>query len=283
MRQQLCNKVIGVQPAQCNIFFDNLKNKDKNSPEDEIPCRTMPKTCEKPYDQEIENSAGCPFSVAAKRDVHIFTKPGAERNMPSAPEISDTPCHIRMLKVRRHIKAEHFPEPDRHQGISAEVEVELHGIGKGTKPCERSRDTLKTDRTHFIPQSAYAVCDDDFVSETDDKSFETIVKTMDGNRAFFQCIADVGVDDDRACNQLGKHTQIRAKADIGLIRFGPSKIDIDDIGCNLEGIEADSQRQRDVECIESPMDIEQSQRCINIFNKEIRVFKKEQKSKIVDE
>ena len=145
----------------------------------------MPETCEKPYHQEVEHRPRGAFAVAAKRNVHVFPKPSAERDMPSAPEISDTPSHIGVLKVCWHIKTKHFAKSHCHQGISAEIEIKLHGVGKCAEPCKRGGDTLKTDCTYFIPQCANAVCDDHLVAKTDNKSFEAIVKRMNRNRAFF--------------------------------------------------------------------------------------------------
>ena len=97
---------------------------------------------------------------------------------------------------------------------------------------------------------------------------------MNRNRALLQCIPDIGVDDDRPRNQLRKHAQISTKADIGLVSFCPSEIYINDIGCDLESVEADSERQCDIESVEPPVDIEQSQGSVDIFYKEIRVLKK---------
>lgn len=145
----------------------------------------MPEAAQKPDDQQVQDRAGASFAVSSERDIHIFPKPGAECDMPSAPEVRDASCHIRMAEVCRHMEAEHLTQTDSHQGVPAEVKIKLHGVGKGAEPCKRGGDTLVTDRTDFVPQSADAVCDDDLVSESYDKGLEAVVKSVYGDRPFF--------------------------------------------------------------------------------------------------
>lgn len=227
----------------------------------------MPETGEEPHSQQVEDRPHPPSAVAAKRDVHILPKPCAERDVPTAPEVRDAARHVRMAEVCRHVKAQHLPQPDSHHGIPAEVKVELHGVGKGAKPCERRGDALVADGADLVPQSADAVCDDDLVAETYDECLETVVKAVHGDRPFFQLIADVGVDDDRSGDQLWEHAQVRAEIDKGSVRFRPPEIHVNDVGRDLECVETDPERQREVQRVEPPGNLHDAQRGVDVLDK----------------
>ena len=65
---------------------------------------------------------------------------------------------------------------------------------------------------------------------------------------------DVGVDNDRSGDQLGKHAQICTETDKRPVSLRFPDIDIDDVGSDLERIETDSKRQCNVQCVEPPGD-----------------------------
>ena len=50
--------------------------------------------------------------------------------MPSSPEILNTDCFIGRIEVDRQFDIEQQCGTDRHIGITAEVKVELEGIGE---------------------------------------------------------------------------------------------------------------------------------------------------------
>ena len=206
----------------------------------------MPEAGEKPDCQEVEHGPHLSPAVAAKRDIHIFPKPRAERDVPPAPEVCDAAGHIGMAEVCGHMKTKHLPQSDRHQGIAAEVKIKLHGVGKGAKPCKRGGDTLVTDHADLVPQRPDAVCDNDLVAKSYDKGFEAVVETIRRDRPFFQRVADVGINDNRSRDQLRKHAQVCAEADKGPVGPRFSQVHINDVGGDLEGVETDPERQSEL-------------------------------------
>ena len=86
----------------------------------------MPEPGEQSYDKRIENHSFLPFAVSAQWDIDIFPEPSAECDMPSAPEIRGGSGTVWVLEVCREFESKDTSKSNRHQGISEEVEEELH-------------------------------------------------------------------------------------------------------------------------------------------------------------
>ena len=86
----------------------------------------MPETGEQPYNKHIYNHTFLTFSVTAQWDVNIFPEPSAECDMPSSPEIRGGGGTVGVFEVHWELKAKDASKPDCHQGISEEIEKELH-------------------------------------------------------------------------------------------------------------------------------------------------------------
>ena len=78
--------------------------------------------------------------------------------MPASPEIGNASGQIRVMEVLRYCETKHFTKSDSHKRVATEIKVQLHGVGKRAKPRQRSRDTFKTNGTHFVPESTDTVC-----------------------------------------------------------------------------------------------------------------------------
>ena len=117
----------------------------------------MPESGQKPYDSQINYSTDAPLPVASQGDIDIFTEPGAKGNVPASPEIGNAFGQIRMMEVLRYCETKHFTKSDSHKRVATEIKVQLHGVGKRAKPRQRSRDTFKTNGTHFVPESTDTV------------------------------------------------------------------------------------------------------------------------------
>ena len=77
MRENAGKDVFVGQPFQRQVFLDNLHDKDKNSPQDKIPCGAVPEANKKPHDKQIENRAKLSLSIPAERNINILSKPAS--------------------------------------------------------------------------------------------------------------------------------------------------------------------------------------------------------------
>ena len=72
--------------------------------------------------------------VSAQRNVEIFAQPRGKRDVPAPPEIGDGFGAIWRIEIFREHESEHEAEPDRHVGVTAEIEINLKGVGDGAEP-----------------------------------------------------------------------------------------------------------------------------------------------------
>src|SRR4029077_3321362 len=98
-------------------------------PDDEGPGGAMPEAAEEEDDDEIAIGLERAFAVAPERDVDIVAKPLRQRDMPAAPELGDRLADIGIVEISGEMQAQRSGQPDRHQGIAAEIEIELQAIG----------------------------------------------------------------------------------------------------------------------------------------------------------
>ena len=88
----------------------------------------MPQTGQAEYQKQIEIRAVSAFPVASQRDVHIFPKPGRQRNVPPAPEFCNRSGKIGVIKVFHKPEPKHPSKADCHIGISGKVKINLQRI-----------------------------------------------------------------------------------------------------------------------------------------------------------
>src|SRR5205814_9860318 len=100
---------------------------------DALPI-SVPESAEQHREDQVNVSAAEPAPVSAERNVKIFAQPGGERDVPAPPEIGDRFRAIRRIEVFRENKTEHEAEPDRHVGVTAEIEINLERITDGAEP-----------------------------------------------------------------------------------------------------------------------------------------------------
>ena len=87
-----------------------------------------------PSNQKVANMPWDAYPVPTKGDVHIIPEPRAQGNMPTAPELSNTLRHIRVVEIFHKLESKHFPQTNRHIGITAKIKINLEGIRNNTKP-----------------------------------------------------------------------------------------------------------------------------------------------------
>ena len=80
----------------------------------------MPEACAEPYEEEVEILSR---SAENRRIEKIISEEGAERDVPSLPELTDILTDERIFEVFVEMEAEHASKTYRHIGISAEIKV----------------------------------------------------------------------------------------------------------------------------------------------------------------
>lgn len=75
-----------------------------------------------------------------QRKINISSQEPGQRQMPAAPEIHYRKRFIRRVKVHRDLNIEHIPQSGGHITVSAEIKVDLEGIGEHHQDSFHGRD-----------------------------------------------------------------------------------------------------------------------------------------------
>ena len=106
-------------------LFKHKEECEEETPENEGPVCTVPKSREEPNGESIEKPAPIGNAVSTHGDIDIDTEPGTERHMPSSPEFSNALGDEGIVKVLKEAEAEDAAETDRHIRVTREVEIKL--------------------------------------------------------------------------------------------------------------------------------------------------------------
>ena len=185
--------------------------------------------------------AGNTHAVAAKRDIDIIAKPGAERHMPALPKFTNARRNIRIMKVFRKTEAKYFAKPNRHITVSGKIKINVERICHCIKPEEKHRFVIGfTENTAEFTQQ---VCNQNLLAKPKDKTAYTKRTPLQGMRSALKLIGNIGITHNRPCNQLRKKRNICCKINqIPLCRNLPA-VNVNGIAEYLERIKADSNRQ----------------------------------------
>src|SRR5262249_54540253 len=106
----------------------------KTAPDHKVPRCAVPESADKHCDNEVRVRAREAVLVAAYRNVKISAQPRGKRDVPAPPKISDRLREIRRIKIFRENEPEHQAKPDRHVGVTAEIEINLERIRERSEP-----------------------------------------------------------------------------------------------------------------------------------------------------
>src|SRR6266545_8240433 len=106
----------------------------KSAPDHKVPRCAVPESADKHCDNEVRVCPGEAELVAAYRNVKIFAQPRGKRDVPTPPEIGDRLREIRRIKIFSENETEHQAEPNRHVGVTAEIEINLERIRERSEP-----------------------------------------------------------------------------------------------------------------------------------------------------
>ena len=98
--------------------------------------------------------------------------------MPSAPELRYRSRHIRIIEVFLKFESEYAPKTDCHIGISRKIEIYLKCKCDYSYPCGKNRYARKIARRYICPNHSRSVSQNNFFSEPDYKSSNTVSKIL---------------------------------------------------------------------------------------------------------
>ena len=82
----------------------------------------MPEAGEKKDNPVVEKTTTKTHTISAQGDIKVFFHEVPEGNVPSSPKLRHVLGDIRGIEVLEESKTEYSSEPDRHIGITGEIE-----------------------------------------------------------------------------------------------------------------------------------------------------------------
>ena len=145
----------------------------------------------------------------------------------------------------------------------------MQGECDGVEPVKEHG--LLIGRPEHAAQLSQLVGDQDLFPQSNEKAPHPLGSQSGGVGTVFQLLCNVGIADDRPCNELGKHSHIGCQVDqIFLSWLAP--VYIHRIADDLEGVEADANGQGDVQ-----QGNPQSGGRVKVFQEEVCVFEVQEK------
>ena len=201
----------------------------------------MPKSADKHCDSEVRVRAGKAVLVAAYRNVKIFAQPRGKRDVPAPPEIGDRLREIRRIKIFRENESEHQAEPDRHVGVTAEIEINLERIRERSEPrVERlNRASVKCRVRDFTAR----IRQQNLFRHAHHEKRDAPREFIGCKPAIFELIGEERELQNRPGDKMREHRDEAGEIDKVGHRLGIAAIDVDRVAERLKCVKADAERQ----------------------------------------
>ena len=166
--------------------------------------------------------------------------------MPSAPEVGDRGGDVGIIEVLEELKAEHIAQTASHIGVAGEVEVDLEGVRQNTHPGSEHAVFVGI-AEHRGGQRAHLVGDEHLLAQAHAEQLDALGKAVERLAAVVELIGYVAVADDRSGDKLREQRHIGSETDKALGNRRVVAVYVDNIAHRLEGVEADTDRQTDMQ------------------------------------
>lgn len=93
----------------------------------------MPKAADQEYHQRVASDFPTRTTAAAQRNVNVIAKPSGERDVPTAPKLSDVSREIRKIEVTHQADAEQACRTDGDVRITGKVTIDLESEEYGAQ------------------------------------------------------------------------------------------------------------------------------------------------------
>ena len=202
-------------------LLHNQKHPVKDAPQDKVPAGAVPQAGQEPDCTDIENLV---FAVAAQRDVDIVPKKGAERDVPSPPELGDRLCNIGVVEVddgsgNRTSFPGRWPYPSRRKSRSR----------AGWRRAARQNHAPATDKPASCPSIYWAtswpcgVGDHHLFGQAHTEFGDALAEILHRDGAVFDLGGHVAVAHNGAGYQLMIAGEIHQVFVVGFLRRGPGR------------------------------------------------------------
>ena len=101
--------------------------------DDKGPICAVPETGENHGDEQIARGFPLAMRASAERDVQVIAKPGAQADVPAAPEILKTIGEEGLAEIDHEVEAEQLSAAARDVAVTAEISINLPGECVGPK------------------------------------------------------------------------------------------------------------------------------------------------------
>src|SRR5450755_145663 len=147
--------------------------------------------------------------------------------MPAPPELTHRLRDIGIVEILEHPKSEHAHQPDRHIGVSREIEVDLQCVANEPQPGDRRGELRGSDAEDLVGDAAQRVGDKHLLAQTEYESPRTLGDVVEAPVARYDLARDVLVSDDRPGDQLREQENVERKAAAMTLRCGVPASNVD--------------------------------------------------------
>ena len=176
-----------------------------------------------------------------------------------------------MTEVFRECKSENMPQPNRHIGISGEVEIQLEGDGNTVRPHKRYR---RCTAVILRNQLAQYIGNQNLFGKTDGEACKSAAESLKSNVSVLDLVIYVGISYDRACDALMEKRGVKEKEPVFFLRLDLASVYVDDVRDKLKGVKGYS----DGEHYGGGCGFK-TEKADEIFRKEARVLEEHENSK----
>ena len=188
--------------------LDTKKHVEIQAPEHKVPACTMPQSRQRPDDEQVQIYMP---AVAAQRNVDVIAKEGAERDMPSAPELRDRARDIRQSEVLRVFEPENAAKADRHVGVAGKIEVDLKREQDHAQPHAKRCSGGELPVENLACDFARTVGQQHLFAQADAEARHAVENIFMAGRALFDLLFHVAVAHNRPGDELREQTHIQQK------------------------------------------------------------------------
>lgn len=223
------------------------------APGNECPVGAMPEAADQENDEGVADDLGLGATASSQGDVEIVPEPGGEGDVPSTPEFGDIAAEVGNVEVSLQADAEEFGGADGDVAIAGEIAVNLEGEEDGREQ-QRAAVLVLPAAEHLVYVERAVVCDDYFLEQAPEHLAAAVHRRV---VVEFARALELG---QQVCGAFdGTGNELREEADEGEEGDGVAcggkfgAIDVYGVAQGLEGVEADADRQDDVQ--ENPVRI----------------------------
>ena len=229
--------------TQQRVFLHHHNQSEVNTPDDEVPTGSVPHTRQEPYHEDVDSLM---LAITSQGDIDIVAEETSERDMPTAPEVGDGVAAIGMTEVLVEVESHAASQSDGHIGITREVEVNLQRERHNTNPGSCQRQRIESANQELVGNLGELVGYDHLLAQTYQETIDAVSKIGSIHMTMMQFLSHRTITHNRTGYQLGEHRDIQQQVDETALYGRLPAIDVYQIGDRLEGVETDTDGQRDI-------------------------------------